>query len=119
MVSTIKDRFNQPDYHIYANLEKMLLNGAMNKDIDDTLVLLREHYENDFDFPQLKIQLDILSSSFKDGSSDLNLMDIVRHLQNLSYAQHLLLSQVFKLAQYCLVMPASNAMSKPAFSAMR
>ena len=119
VVSTTKDRFDQPDYQIYANLEKTLLNGAMNKDIDETLVLLREHYENDFDFPQLKIQLESLSSSFKDGSSDLNLMDIVRHLQNLSHAQHLLLSQVFKLAQYCLVMPASNATSERAFSAMR
>ena len=46
-------------------------------------------------------------------------MEVVHHLRALSQGQRLLLDQVFKLAQYCLVMPASNATSERSFSAMR
>ena len=72
-----------------------------------------------FDFLQLKIQLESLSSSFKNGFSDVKLIGVVHHLQKLSHGQRLLLSQVFELAQYGLVLPASNATSERAFSTMR
>ena len=119
VVTTIKDRFDQPDYKIYVNLEQVLLNGAADKNIDESLAVLEEHYKSDFDFTQLKIQLETLSTSFTNSSTGLSLADVVEHLQNLNPGQRLLMSQVFKLAQYCLVNPASNATSERAFSAMR
>ena len=90
----------------------------MNKNINDTMLFLQNHYAEDFDFTQLKIQLETLSVSFQ-GVSDLNLGKVVAHLQKLNPGQRLLLKQVFKLAQYFLVMPASNATSERAFSKMR
>ena len=43
VVSTIKDRFDQPDYQIYVNLEKTLLNGAIGDNFDDTMAFSRNH----------------------------------------------------------------------------
>lgn len=118
VISTIKERFDQPDYQIYVNLEKTLVNGAMGKDIDETMSFLEKHYTKNFDFPQLKIQLESLSVSFQ-TVPDSSITEVVSHLKKLSYGQRILLNQVFKLAQYCLVMPASNATSERAFSSMR
>ena len=49
VVTTIKYRFDQPDYKIYVNLDQALLNDAAIKNIDDSLAVLEKHYENDFD----------------------------------------------------------------------
>ena len=120
VTSTIKDRFDHPDYRVYANLEVTLLNGANGKNFEDTVTILKKNYHNEFDFVQLKIQLESLSCSFKDHSSnDVSLGDVVNHLRLLTQGQRLLLDQIMKLAQYCLVMPASNATSERSFSAMR
>ena len=84
------------------------------------MTFLEKNYQNEFDFVQLKIQLESLSCSFKDHSSnDVSLGDVVNHLRLLTQGQRLLLDQIMKLAQYCLVMPASNATSERSFSAMR
>lgn len=119
VVSTIEDRFDQPDYQIYVNLGQTLLNGATGRDFEENFAKLQNMYGDDFDFLQLKVQLESLACSFSDKSSDSNLMEVVNHLRMLSQGQRMLLDQVFKLAQYCLVMPASNATSERAFSAMR
>ena len=37
---------------------------------------------------------------------------LIRHMQELNPEKKALLSQMFELAQYCLVMPASNAVIK-------
>ena len=44
---------------------------------------------------------------------------MINHLCDFKEGQRDLLSQVFKMAQFCLVMPASNAVSERAFSTMR
>ena len=120
VVSTIEDRFNQPDYQIYANLEQTLLKGALGRDFEDHIVVLENTYSEDFDFPQLRVQLKSLTVSLQDTtSSSGNTKDVINHLQMLSHGQCNLLDQVFRLAQYCLVMPASNAVSERAFSTMR
>ena len=120
VTSTIKDRFDQPDYRVYVNLEEMLLKGANGKKFEDTMTLLEKNYQNEFDFVQLKIQLESLSCSFKDHSSNnVSLGDVVNHLRLLTQGQRFLLDQIMKLAQYFLVMSASNATSEQSFSAMR
>ena len=105
---------------MYVNLEETLLNGANGKNFEDAMIFLEKTYQNEFDFVQLKIQLESLSCSFKDHSSnDVSLGDVVNHLRLLTQGQRLLLDQIMKLAQYCLVMPASNATNERSFSAMR
>ena len=49
----------------------------------------------------------------------LTMKGLIRHIQELNPGKKALLSQVFQLAQYCLVLPASNALSEPNFSVLR
>ena len=51
--------------------------------------------------------------------NDVSLGGVVKHLVLLTKSEILLLDQVLKLAQCYLVMPACNANSERAFSAMR
>ena len=44
---------------------------------------------------------------------------MIRHMQELNPAKKALLSHVFQLAQYCLVMPTSNEVSEWIFSVLR
>ena len=69
VVSTIEDRFNQPDYQIYANLGKTLLKGVLGRDFEDHTVVQENTYSEDFDLPQLRVQLKSLAVSLKDTIS--------------------------------------------------
>lgn len=49
----------------------------------------------------------------------ISLQDLISHMRNLSSAQKSLLSGVCRLTQLMLVMPVTNSISEPAFSALR
>ena len=49
----------------------------------------------------------------------LTVKGLIRHMQELNPGKKSLLSQVFQIAQYCLVMPASNEVSERSFSVLR
>ena len=49
----------------------------------------------------------------------LTMKEMIKHMQELNLGKKALLGQVFQLAQYCLLMPASNAVNKRSFSVLR
>ena len=84
------------------------------------MTFLEENYPDKFDFVQLKVKLKSFPCSFKDHFfKGVSLGEVVKHLRLLTKGQILLLDQVVKLAQCRFVMPASNATSERAFSALR
>ena len=61
VLNCMKDRFNQPGYRIYRNLQELLLKAltsapAMYQDVVD-------FYGNDFQKNNLKVQLETLNSA--------------------------------------------------------
>ena len=72
--------------------------------------MLQTIYKNEFDYIQLKSELPTLSFS-------LNLKGLIKHMQGRNPKKKVLLSQVFQLTQYCLVMPPSK--SERSFSVLR
>ena len=115
---TIKNRFDQPDYQMYIHMEQTLLKGAVELDVDQHINMLQTIYKDEFDYitttyiifkPKIEIQSNML----------LIMKGIIRHMQELNPGKKALLTQVFQLAQYCLVMPASNTVSEQSFSVLR
>ena len=49
----------------------------------------------------------------------LTMKGLIGHMKELNPGKKALLSQVFQLAQYCLVMPASNGVSERSFRVLR
>ena len=121
LTSCLKDRFAQPDFETYAQLEQVLLKGAKGENCENELAQSSKFYGNDFDVSILKAQLQILAIQIKavHPDNDFLLSDIVKYFKTLSKPQVSLLSQVALLLKLILVMPATNAVSERSFSAMR
>ena len=117
IISCIRDRFNQPGYRTYRNLQELLLLAVNNKDYHNEFQFVVNFYGSDFDTNLLQTQLQILATNYSGDSTSLT--DIIDSLKCMSQAQKSSLSQVFQLAKLILVMPATNAVSERTFSALR
>ena len=74
----------------------------------------------DFDADLPKLHLDMLASNFPVSlQRSATVMDIRKHIQVMSSAEQLWISQVLTVLHLLLVMPATNASSERSFSALR
>ncbi len=115
-VSAISDRFDQPGYITYSNLESLLIKAVNQEDYSKELESVMDFYEGDFSKPDLETQLEILKSKF---STTASLREIITYLQSLSNDQHTFFNQVCQIVRLIIVMPATNAASERSFSTMR
>ena len=118
-IAGISDRFNQPGYAIYNNLESLLVSAANSEPFNERLTEVVAFYEDDFDSSQLSAQLQNLGTFFSGNTEKVSLHDCLVALQNFSSAQKEFFCQICTLARLILVMPATNAASERSFSAMR
>ena len=117
-MKSIEDRFKQPGYLIYQNLEELITKAANNSDYTTELKEVLSFYSNDFDATKLSTQLEVLSASFTTDEHT-SLKDVLTFLRTLSTGQRSLFNQVCKVANIILVMPATNAASERTFSTMK
>ena len=117
-VQFIRDRFDQPGYAVYRNLEELLLKGATDSDFSELLREVTGVYHK-LDASQLELQLSNLATYFQEKEITVSLDECFRYLQSLSPAAKTFYSEVCAIAQLILVMPATNAVSERSFSVMR
>ena len=122
-VNCIKDRFDQPGYKVYSNLEQLLLKTIEGEDITAELEFVCDFYKDDLNDNLLQTQLLTFRTEFQRAHSNLttkpDIFDIKDYFHSLSGAQRALLSQVSTVLELILVMPATNATSERSFSALR
>ncbi|KAL5481387.1 hypothetical protein EMCRGX_G021530 [Ephydatia muelleri] len=118
-VTGISQRYNQPGYSIYKNLENLLVYAANRNPFDEQLCAVLSHYGDDLASCQLSAQLQIWGAYFAEHCEPVSLRDCIQALQKMSATEKELLSEVCKLARLILVMPATNASSERSFSSMR
>ena len=137
VINCIQERFDQPGYGMYSSLESLLITAALQYKHadDDTEALARYKFEmeeqlervcafygDDFDKEELRGQLVTFSLHIQKNTEKLEkvtIFDLRRYFSSLSSGQRSLLSQVCRLMQLVLVMPATNATSERSFSALR
>lgn len=124
MINCIEDRFNQPGYRIYQQLEAILLKSCKSEDIENDLQEVCKFYQDDFDVRVLQTQLETFSVHYQqenpmDATTHITIFDIKKYMLSLSPAQLSLMSAIKRLLQLILVMPATNASSERSFSALR
>ena len=117
LVNGIKDRFNQPGYKVYSQLEQLLVKSAHGKDANTELDEVCARYGTDFVRRNLELQLSILNKSLPEKYK--GLLGILKYLSSITPAQRSLMEEVCKLASLILVMPATNAPSERSFSSLR
>ena len=118
LVQAIGDRFDQSGYKTYCCLEALILKVVKREDFSEELKTVLDVYGSDLSASNLQIQLEILSSNIESGRT-MDIVDVKKHLQQLSSAEKTLLSEVILVMKLILVMPATNATSERSFSAMR
>ena len=125
IINCLKNRFDQPGYKIYSQLEELLIKASMGEDFGSSFKYVCDFYKDDFESHNLHAQLLTFKVNFQDVYKNKydtkclpTIFDIKNYFQELSSAQRILLSQVCWLLQLVLVMPATNATSERSFSAL-
>ena len=62
IISSINDRFDQPGYRIYWQLEDLLLKAIRKEDFEDCLTTITSFYHFDINTTQLRLHLLFLAS---------------------------------------------------------
>jgi len=117
IIMSIMERFDQPGYALYSNLEQLLLKSVKHEDYEEELKSVSELYQSDLHIEDLKVQLLTLSS--QNICSNPTFSDILDYLQTLDKPARNLYCEVVTVVKLLLVMPASNATSERSFSALR
>ena len=64
-VNGIKERFNEPDYRIYINLQELILKTFNEEDFSKELDAVTDFYDSDFERFNLESQLQLLHQRTK------------------------------------------------------
>ena len=122
-ITIIKDRFDQPGFHMYRNLETVLVNAANKKEYIEQLKEILAFYRDDFNEAELRTQLHIFGESCKVVNSDerdqYSLQQVLAHFRSLTIGERMFFGQLCHVAHLILVMPATNAVSERSFSTLR
>ena len=108
-ISSICDQFDQPGYARYRKLEDLLLNACQGWEYRDQL--------QELDASQLDVQLQSLQGQFTQ-SDECSTKACITFLQELSFLARTYFSEVVRVVELILVMPATNAVSERSFSIM-
>ena len=76
VINSIKNRFDQPGYVMYKNLETLLVSAANGKEFEEHFRIITEFYGTDFNPLRLKAQLEILATHFQTSSCNVSFKDI-------------------------------------------
>ena len=117
-VMSIQDRFNQPGYTMYRNLEDILIKGAAGDDFEMELKEVAKLYK-EIEPSKLKVQLANLQSYFAENKIPVSLEECLIYLRSLSPAMQTFYSKICTVACIIVVMPATNAVSERSFFIMR
>ena len=130
VINAISERFDQPDYKMYATMQNILFMPMGGKNVEEQMdevvfngrdgshVSFRSLYNDDINIDVLIHQLQLLHfilSSCKDTS----IRDIFVMVRNMSKAKRVIISEVVTLLKLLIVVPATNAESERGFSTMR
>ncbi len=113
IINAIKDRFNQPGFQIYRNLQDLLLLALNGKNWESSFASVTSLYKDDIDADQLRLHVQMLCASFP------TIDDVKQYIIGLTLHERQLLSEVVTVVKLILVMPSINAVSERSFSAMR
>ena len=121
IIECIKKRFDQPGYAVYSRVEDLILKTMNHADYRLDFEFVTDFYGSDFDAYRLESQLEVFAAMFdrENHREPFQMQDALDFMRTRKPPQREQLSEVCKLFQLLLVMPATNAESERAFSSLR
>ena len=121
-MNCIKERFDQPDFKMYVNLQELFLKAIRDQSWENELTQVCSIYNGDVERYSLEAQLPLLrpaAIALEFELKNFTVYDLIKLFQALDYSRKIAMSEVIKAAKILLVMPATNAISERSFSAMK
>ena len=118
VVMAIKDRFEQPSYQFFSNIEQFLLTSINSDDPYQTEMDALEKYSDDLDISALPAEIQVLRSVFK-NEKVAHFEEITEKVIKSSAAEKILFGNVIKLMKLVLVGAATSATPERSFSLAR
>jgi len=88
IVNCIRNRFDQPGYKVYCNLQELLLKASAKADYEEEHDFVTKFYGNDFDPLALKTHLTLYSTLFAEKNiAEPTIQDVFTCIRSLSPAQ--------------------------------
>ena len=120
--SCIKERSDQPEFQKDVLLQEMCLKAIKGQPCENEVREVCSIYSGDVAKYRLEAQLPFLRPTARASEFELTkftIYDLVNLLQELDYSRKIAMSEVIKVANILLVMPATNSISEKSFSAMK
>ena len=115
---SLKERFKQPTYVIYAAIESLLLSMTDGKTRDHNgMKMIRENYSDEVDISSLDVEMPILKQLFKD-TPVVCFSGIVDKLQLLPDERQLI-PNIIVFCNLLLINPVNSATPERSFSLAR
>ena len=118
IISAISERFNQPSFVAYKNLESLLINFLNGKDISSEMEFLRINYAEDIGHDYLLPQLEIFKLLMKAKKIDC-FADILDAVKNFASNEKNMISEIIIICKLLHVNPAISATGERSFSMAR
>jgi len=115
IVSSIKERFEQPAFKVFTEVEQLLLKSISKKPTEEEMKTVNASFCDDFDDQSLPCELELLPTIFREFSP-VNFSDVV---QSLSTEKRKLIKNVVIIIRLVLTMGATSATPERSFSTMR
>ena len=95
IINCIKERFDQPGFGIYRNLQDVLIKSIRKEDYDNSFNVVTSLYQSDIDSDQLRVHLETLSANFPDENrNSATIFDVKDYVLSLSSNERLIISEV-------------------------
>ena len=117
IINAIKDRFDEPGYQIFSDVEQLLLKAISKESYGDELRRISERHSGDFDLLLISSELDLLPTIFEENSP-CNFEEIVRDLQSTPQHQRLICN-VITIIRLVLTNGSTSATAERSFSMAR
>ena len=114
ITNAIEERFDQPSFKAYANLEELLVKGAINQTSEVGKNQIKLPYSNEVDVSDLEVEFKVFKQMFKDPPECLN--DVVEMFIRRDKREKLLVLNIVSICKLLLVNPTTSATPECSFS---
>lgn len=118
ILSSLRERFNQPSFLVFENLESLLIKSLNGEEVSDEMKFVHDTYGCDIDINDLSVELATLKVLMK-GKQVEHFYDLIIEMKQLKNPEKKLLDNVCNICKILAVNPASSATAERTFSLAR
>ena len=118
LITSLKERFDQPCFKAYENLESLLLKSLSNESIANKIEYVKCVCKDDLDIDQLVVELRMFKAIYQ-NKNFVCFDDVGQHMQNRPTEDFILIPNVINIIKLVVVNPATKSTAERTFSLAR